>query len=77
MWNILSWTAPSRLWMNKQVVLWKAAATPMVCTQALEAKGKCKIEAATQTYATVTLQNFFRMYHKLAGMTGMAETGSR
>ena len=33
-----------------------------------------KIEAATQTYATVTLQNYFRMYHKLAGMTGTAET---
>ena len=42
--------------------------------QALEAKENVKIEAATQTYATVTLQNFFRMYHKLAGMTGTAET---
>ena len=42
--------------------------------QALEAKESVKIEAATQTYATVTLQNFFRMYHKLAGMTGTAET---
>ena len=42
--------------------------------QALEAKEGVKIEAATQTYATVTLQNYFRMYHKLAGMTGTAET---
>jgi len=42
--------------------------------QALEAKESVKIEKTTQTYATVTLQNFFRMYHKLAGMTGTAET---
>lgn len=42
--------------------------------QAIEAKESVKIEAATQTYATVTLQNFFRMYHKLGGMTGTAET---
>ena len=42
--------------------------------QALEAKEKVKIEDATQTYATITLQNFFRMYHKLSGMTGTAET---
>ena len=42
--------------------------------QAIEAKENCKIEASTQTYATVTLQNYFRMYHKLAGMTGTAET---
>ncbi|MGF1533922.1 MAG: preprotein translocase subunit SecA [Bernardetiaceae bacterium] len=42
--------------------------------QALESKESVKIEAATQTYATVTLQNYFRMYHKLAGMTGTAET---
>ena len=42
--------------------------------QAIEAKEAVKIEAATQTYATVTLQNYFRMYHKLAGMTGTAET---
>ncbi|GAB3432625.1 preprotein translocase subunit SecA [Niabella aquatica] len=42
--------------------------------QALEAKENVKIEAATQTYATITLQNFFRMYHKLGGMTGTAET---
>ncbi len=42
--------------------------------QAVEAKEGVKIEDATQTYATVTLQNYFRMYHKLAGMTGTAET---
>ncbi|QEC67405.1 preprotein translocase subunit SecA [Panacibacter ginsenosidivorans] len=42
--------------------------------QALEAKENVKIEATTQTYATVTLQNYFRMYHKLCGMTGTAET---
>ncbi len=42
--------------------------------QAIEAKENVKIEAATQTYATVTLQNFFRMYRKLAGMTGTAVT---
>jgi len=42
--------------------------------QAIEAKERVKIEAATQTFATVTLQNYFRMYHKLAGMTGTAET---
>ncbi|MFC2090883.1 preprotein translocase subunit SecA, partial [Bacteroidota bacterium] len=42
--------------------------------QAIEAKENVKVEAATQTWATVTLQNYFRMYHKLAGMTGTAET---
>jgi len=42
--------------------------------QAIEAKENVKIEAATQTFATITLQNYFRMYHKLAGMTGTAET---
>ncbi|GAB3321357.1 preprotein translocase subunit SecA [Larkinella ripae] len=42
--------------------------------QAVEAKEGVKVEDATQTYATVTLQNYFRMYHKLAGMTGTAET---
>lgn len=42
--------------------------------QAIEAKENVTVEAATQTYATVTLQNFFRMYHKLSGMTGTAET---
>ena len=42
--------------------------------QAIEAKEKVKIEDATQTFATITLQNYFRMYHKLSGMTGTAET---
>ena len=42
--------------------------------QAIEAKENVTVEAATQTYATITLQNYFRMYHKLAGMTGTAET---
>jgi preprotein translocase subunit SecA len=42
--------------------------------QAIESKENVKVEAATQTYATITLQNYFRMYHKLAGMTGTAET---
>ncbi len=42
--------------------------------QAIEAKENVQVEAATQTFATVTLQNFFRMYHKLCGMTGTAET---
>ena len=44
--------------------------------QAIEAKENVRVEAATQTYATITLQNYFRMYHKLAGMTGTAETES-
>ncbi|MCQ2136100.1 MAG: preprotein translocase subunit SecA [Bacteroidales bacterium] len=42
--------------------------------QAVEAKENVKVEAATQTFATITLQNYFRMYHKVAGMTGTAET---
>lgn len=42
--------------------------------QAIEAKEGVKVQASTQTYATITLQNYFRMYHKLAGMTGTAET---
>src|SRR5699024_11763441 len=42
--------------------------------QAIEAKEGVKVEAATQTFATITLQNYFRMYHKLAGMTGTAST---
>jgi preprotein translocase subunit SecA len=42
--------------------------------QAIEAKEKVMVEAATQTFATITLQNYFRMYHKLSGMTGTAET---
>lgn len=45
--------------------------------QAVEAKENVKVEAATQTYATITLQNFFRMYHKIAGMTGTAETEAK
>ena len=42
--------------------------------QAIEAKERVKVEASTQTFATITLQNYFRMYHKLSGMTGTAET---
>src|SRR5207344_1500323 len=42
--------------------------------QAIEAKENVQVEAATQTFATITLQNYFRMFHKLAGMTGTAET---
>lgn len=45
--------------------------------QAIEAKENVKIEAATQTYASVSLQNYFRMYHKLSGMTGTAETEAK
>jgi preprotein translocase subunit SecA len=45
--------------------------------QAIEAKENVTVEAATQTYATITLQNYFRMYHKLAGMTGTAETEAK
>jgi len=45
--------------------------------QAIEAKENVTVEAATQTYASITLQNYFRMYHKLAGMTGTAETEGR
>ena len=45
--------------------------------QAIEAKENVDVEAATQTYATVSLQNYFRMYHKLAGMTGTAETEAK
>lgn len=45
--------------------------------QAIESKENVKVEAATQTYATVTLQNYFRMYHKLSGMTGTAETEAK
>ena len=45
--------------------------------QAVEAKENVKVEAATQTFATITLQNYFRMYHKLAGMTGTAETEAK
>ena len=42
--------------------------------QAIEAKENVKVQAATQTFATITLQNYFRMYHKLSGMTGTAST---
>ncbi|MBP9151488.1 MAG: preprotein translocase subunit SecA, partial [Flavobacteriales bacterium] len=45
--------------------------------QAIESKENLKVEAATQTWATVTLQNYFRMYHKLSGMTGTAETEAK
>jgi len=45
--------------------------------QAIEAKENVSVEAATQTYATITLQNYFRMYHKLCGMTGTAETEAK
>jgi preprotein translocase subunit SecA len=45
--------------------------------QAIEAKENLKVESATQTWATVTLQNYFRMYHKLSGMTGTAETEAK
>lgn len=45
--------------------------------QAIEAKENVTVEAATQTYATITLQNYFRMYHKLCGMTGTAETEAK
>tara|TARA_B100000508_G_scaffold48272_1_gene37527 strand:+ start:76663 stop:80022 length:3360 start_codon:yes stop_codon:yes gene_type:complete len=45
--------------------------------QAIEAKEDVKVEAATQTYASISLQNYFRMYHKLAGMTGTAETEAK
>ena len=45
--------------------------------QAVEAKEHVKVQAATQTFATITLQNYFRMYHKLAGMTGTAVTEDR
>jgi preprotein translocase subunit SecA len=60
--------------MSKQVVSWKAVVISDGLHQAIEAKENVKIEAATQTYATITLQNYFRMYQKLAGMTGTAET---
>ena len=60
--------------MSKQAVLLEGRRYSDGLHQAIEAKENVKIEAATQTYATVTLQNYFRMYHKLAGMTGTAET---
>ena len=48
--------------------------TVMGFIKAIEAKENVKIEAATQTFATITLQNYFRMYNKLSGMTGTAVT---
>ena len=45
--------------------------------QAIEAKENVKVEAASQTYASITLQNYLRMYHKLSGMTGTAETEAK
>jgi preprotein translocase subunit SecA len=59
---------------SKPAVSWKAAAILTGLHQAIEAKENVKVEAATQTFATITLQNYFRMYKKLAGMTGTAET---
>ncbi len=60
--------------MNKPDVLWKAEGILTVCIRPLKQRKMLKVEAATQTIATITLQNYFRMYHKLAGMTGTAET---
>jgi preprotein translocase subunit SecA len=60
--------------MSRPAVSWKVAVIPMGCTRPLKPRKTSKIEAATQTYATITLQNYFRMYGKLAGMTGTAET---
>ena len=60
--------------MNKPAGFWKDRRYSDGLHQAIEAKENVKVEAATQTYATITLQNYFRMYHKLAGMTGTAET---
>ena len=60
--------------MSRQVVSWRDVVIQTVFTKAIEAKENVKIEAATQTFATITLQNYFRMYNKLAGMTGTAET---
>ena len=50
--------------MSKQAVSLMAVVTLMACTRLIEAKENVKVEAATQTFATVTLQNYFRMYHK-------------
>ena len=60
--------------MSRQVVSLKDDGILTDCTRLLKPKENVKVEAATQTYATITLQNYFRMYHKLAGMTGTAET---
>ena len=63
--------------MSRQEGLWKGEDIPDGLHQAIEAKENVKVEAASQTYATITLQNYFRMYHKLAGMTGTAETEAK
>ena len=60
--------------MSRPGVSWKDAAIRTVCIRLSKRKENVKVEAATQTFATITLQNYFRMYHKLAGMTGTAET---
>jgi len=60
--------------MNKPAVVLDGRRYSDGLHQAIEAKENVKVEDATQTYATITLQNYFRMYHKLAGMTGTAET---
>ncbi len=59
---------------SRQAVSWKAAATATDSTRPSRPRKVLKVEAATQTFATITLQNYFRMYHKLAGMTGTAIT---
>ncbi|MCK7531568.1 MAG: hypothetical protein MZV63_11310 [Marinilabiliales bacterium] len=63
--------------MSRPAVSWKDGVIPTDLHQAIEAKENVKVEAATQTYATITLQNYFRMYHKLAGMTGTADNRGR
>ena len=60
--------------MNRPDVSWKDAAIPTASIRQSKPRKRVKVEAATQTFATITLQNYFRMYHKLAGMTGTAET---
>ncbi len=60
--------------MNRPAVFLRDVAILTDCIRLLKAKENVKVEEATQTYATITLQNYFRMYHKLAGMTGTAET---
>ncbi|MDZ7646804.1 MAG: hypothetical protein U5K54_06240 [Cytophagales bacterium] len=63
-----------KLWMSKPGRVMEGRRYSDGLHQAIEAKENVKVEDATQTYATITLQNYFRMYHKLAGMTGTAET---
>ena len=60
--------------MSIRGVYLQAGAIQTDLHQAIEAKESVKVQAATQTYATITLQNYFRMYDKLSGMTGTAET---